>query len=74
MAFSGPLRVVVPGFIGARSVKWLQHLKIRTEPSNNFYMTSDYKVLPPSVDKDQKSEWMAKVRRELKVTSEGQKY
>jgi sulfite oxidase len=54
----GPLRVIVPGFIGARSVKWLQTLRISEKPSENFYMTSDYKVLPPDVGPDEKEQAM----------------
>jgi sulfite oxidase len=57
----GPLRVVVPGYIGARSVKWLQTLKIKKEQSKNFYMTSDYKKLPENVGPDEKEDWMPKV-------------
>ncbi|MCZ9336359.1 molybdopterin-dependent oxidoreductase, partial [Streptomyces sp. TRM76130] len=31
-----PLRVVVPGWIGARSVKWLRRVTARTTPSDNY--------------------------------------
>ena len=47
-----PLRVVVPGFIGARSVKWLRRVRLLLEPrreSANFFQTRDYKLFPPSV-------------------------
>lgn len=56
----GPLRVIVPGFIGARSVKWLHTLRISSKPSENFYMTSDYKKLPSFVGSEDKAEWMKK--------------
>lgn len=58
----GPLRVIVPGFIGARSVKWVQRISVSRQQSSNFYMTSDYKKLPEGMDDpDKKEEWMQKV-------------
>ena len=32
-----PLRVVIPGQIGGRSVKWLRRLLVTAEPSENWY-------------------------------------
>jgi sulfite oxidase len=40
-----PLRSVVPGFIGARSVKWLTKLVVAAEPSPNHYVAHAYKVI-----------------------------
>ena len=42
----GPLRVVVPGYIGARSVKWVQRITPQAEPSGNFFQTTAYRLLP----------------------------
>jgi sulfite oxidase len=39
-----PLRVVVPGWIGARSVKWLGQIVARAEPSANYFQTKAYRV------------------------------
>ncbi|CAN6446894.1 unnamed protein product [Victoria cruziana] len=47
-----PLRVIVPGVIGARSVKWLDCINILAEESQGFFMQKDYKVFPPSVNWD----------------------
>jgi len=47
-----PLRVIVPGVIAARSVKWLASIKIIEEESQGFFMAKDYKMFPPTVDWD----------------------
>ena len=44
-----PLRAVVPGYIGARSVKWLGSIEVRDEPSDNYYQARSYKLVPPHV-------------------------
>ncbi|KAJ1927662.1 hypothetical protein IWQ60_002718 [Tieghemiomyces parasiticus] len=45
-----PCRVVVPGIIGARSVKWLQTIRIIPEESHSFFQKRDYKILPPEAN------------------------
>lgn len=47
-----PLRVVVPGVIGARSVKWLDSISVTADECQGFFMQRDYKMFPPSVDWD----------------------
>lgn len=37
-----PLRVVVPGYIGARSVKWLSRITLQADPSDNYYQQVAY--------------------------------
>lgn len=44
-----PLRVVVPGYIGARSVKWLKQIMLQHEPSDNYYQRHAYKIFPIDV-------------------------
>ena len=44
-----PLRIIVPGYIGARSVKWLSNITVQAEPSANYYQTHAYKLFPPDV-------------------------
>ena len=40
-----PLRLVVPGYIGARSVKWLRKIVVSDRPSSNHYLTHAYKLV-----------------------------
>ncbi|CEO58989.1 Putative Nitrate reductase [Penicillium brasilianum] len=44
-----PLRAVVPGQIGGRSVKWLTKLIVTEAPSENWYHIYDNRVLPTMV-------------------------
>lgn len=44
-----PLRVVVPGYIGARSVKWLDEVRLQAAPSDNHFQARSYKLFPPWV-------------------------
>lgn len=48
-----PLRAVVPGQIGGRSVKWLTRLIITAEPSDNWYHIYDNRVLPTMVSPEE---------------------
>lgn len=41
-----PLRAVVAGYIGARSVKWLSGIEVRREPSDNHFQARDYRLYP----------------------------
>ena len=40
-----PLRTIVPGYIGARSVKWLSKITVSDQPSSNFYLAQTYKLV-----------------------------
>jgi sulfite oxidase len=41
-----PLRVVVPGYIGARSVKWLERIEVRSRPWQGYFQEVAYRLLP----------------------------
>ncbi|MBO1766677.1 sulfite oxidase [Allobranchiibius sp. GilTou38] len=47
-----PLRVIVPGWIGARSVKWLNRITVQHTPSENYFQSVAYRLLPPEADPD----------------------
>ena len=47
-----PLRLVVPGFAGVRSPKWLTGITVQDQPSDNHMQQRDYKLLPPDVTAD----------------------
>lgn len=44
-----PLRVVVPGYIGARSVKWLTRIAVQESPSDNYFQAKAYRMFPSSM-------------------------
>ena len=47
-----PVRLVVPGYIGARSVKWLQEITVQEMPSQNYFQAHAYRLLPADHDPD----------------------
>jgi sulfite oxidase len=48
----GPVRVVVPGYIGARSVKWVGQVSAQDQPSDNYFQATAYRLLPAQADPD----------------------
>lgn len=44
-----PVRMIVPGVAGCRSVKWLDEITVQSEESRNLYQRYDYKRLPSEV-------------------------
>lgn len=61
-----PVRMIIPGFIGGRMVKWLSEITVTSEESNNFYHYHDNRVMPPHVD-----EALAKAEGEALTGAEG---
>jgi len=47
-----PLRVIVPGTIGARQVKWLKRIILSRDESQSFWQQKDYKTVNPSTSWD----------------------
>ena len=44
-----PVRLIVPGFVGARSVKWLTNLTVHDAESESVWQRRYYRVFPPWV-------------------------
>jgi sulfite oxidase len=44
-----PLRVITPGYIGARSVKWITEIHVTAAPSDNYFQQGAYRLFPPDV-------------------------
>ena len=40
-----PVRTVVPGYVGARSVKWIGRIVVSDRPSENHYVANAYKLI-----------------------------
>ncbi|KAJ8655026.1 hypothetical protein O0I10_009232 [Lichtheimia ornata] len=51
-----PLRVVVPGYIGARSVKYLKSITIQPYESSSYFQQRDYKLLPGKISNEKEAE------------------
>jgi sulfite oxidase len=47
-----PARTIVPGYIGARSVKWLGRIVVSEGKSDNNFVARDYKLFPPEATPD----------------------
>jgi sulfite oxidase len=46
----GPVRVLVPGYIGARSVKWVNAITVQETPSQNYFQAVAYRIFPADSD------------------------
>uniref|UniRef100_A0A7S0L9G1 Nitrate reductase n=1 Tax=Coccolithus braarudii TaxID=221442 RepID=A0A7S0L9G1_9EUKA len=44
-----PLRLVIPGYIGGRMIKWLTEISVTAEESDNYFHYNDNRVLPEHV-------------------------
>lgn len=65
-----PVRLLVPGNVGARSVKWLSRVSLDSEEPDSHWQRRDYKILPSWITDPTEQDW-AKLpaMQELAVTS-----
>ena len=52
-----PLRVIVPGTVGARNVKFLSKISVSDVESSSFWQQRDYKGFPPGIDYNSSFYW-----------------
>lgn len=64
-----PIRVVIPGVVGARNVKWLSKIIVSESESNSHWQQNDYKGFSPSVDWDTVDYSKSPAIQELPVVS-----
>eukprot|EP01026_Neomeris_dumetosa_P019176 TRINITY_DN1769_c0_g1_i3.p1 TRINITY_DN1769_c0_g1~~TRINITY_DN1769_c0_g1_i3.p1 ORF type:complete len:466 (-),score=60.97 TRINITY_DN1769_c0_g1_i3:515-1912(-) len=57
-----PCRIVIPGWIGGRMIKWLSEITVTDHESTNHYHYYDNKIMPPFVDAElaEKEGWWFK--------------
>ena len=44
-----PVRLILPGYIGGRTIKWLCRIEVAESESDNWYHFYDNRVFPPSI-------------------------
>lgn len=64
-----PVRVVVPGTVGARNVKWLGKIVISADESSSHWQQNDYKGFSPGTDWDTVDFKSAPAIQELPIQS-----
>ena len=61
-----PARMIIPGHIGGRMVKWLTRITVTGKESENYYHYRDNRVLPSHVDAE-KANAEGKKKQKTKV-------
>lgn len=64
-----PLRTIVPGYLGARSVKWLKEVNVLDHPSENLFQAEEYHLHPASASKEHHDAKTSLPLGEMPVTS-----
>jgi len=69
----GPARVVVPGFVGSASMKWLEQITALTDEFNGFYMKSNYTAPRADNEKEVYSLQSVEVKSLIVAPADGSK-
>ena len=64
-----PVRMIVPGVVGVRNVKWLGRLEVSEEEANSHWQRKDYKGFNASTDWGTVDWSKAESIQEMPVTS-----
>jgi len=69
-----PVRVIIPGFIGGKMIKWLKEINVIDHESKNHFHYHDNRILPPHVTAQEslKGDWWYKpeyIFNELNINS-----
>jgi sulfite oxidase len=52
-----PLRIIVPGTVGARSVKWVNRIIVADDEADSHWQKADYKLLSSSIKQPQQIDY-----------------
>ena len=44
-----PVRIIIPGYIGGRMIKWMKHINVIPHETKNHYHYHDNRILPPHI-------------------------
>jgi nitrate reductase (NAD(P)H) len=69
-----PVRLIIPGYIGGRMIKWLKHINVIAHETKNHYHYHDNRILPPQITAEEslKGNWWYKpeyIFNELNINS-----
>ena len=69
VAHGFPVRALVPGYLGARSVKWLHEINVLDQPSDNVFQAEEYRLHPAAATKQHHDASKALPMGEMPITS-----
>lgn len=69
-----PVRLIIPGYIGGRMIKWLKEINVIDHETKNHYHYHDNRILPPQITAEEslKGQWWYKpeyIFNELNINS-----